>query len=149
MTNPSGGASRFSGRKLAALHNLSAEGPIQVRVRGGCMDPVLADGELASVERRRIYWPGDVIVFQATDGLRAHRLLGYRPTREGLAAVTRPDASIDAWDAPVQRREILGRVTAVESGAALHVSFGQRLRSIGRFVSLASRKLFKREVPAT
>ena len=142
MTQPSG-AGQLSDQALAALYDLSADGPVQVRVRGVCMDPVLSDGELVQVERRRFYLPGDVVVFPAAGGLRSHRLLGYRPTRRGLAVVTRPDVSIDAWDAPVRPDQILGRVIAVEGGAALRVSLAQRLRSIGRFAALGARKLLR------
>jgi hypothetical protein len=108
---------------------------LEVRVRGDCMAPLLADGERVRVAAARAYWPGDVVVFRAADGrLLAHRLLGYRPRAGGFALVTRGDACA-VHDAPVPAAAVLGRIAAVRPSLAV------RARSLLRFASLAWRRL--------
>jgi DNA-binding NarL/FixJ family response regulator len=46
---------------------MAREQPVALTVRGGGMAPLLADGERVEVAPARFYWPGDVIVFQASD----------------------------------------------------------------------------------
>lgn len=114
---------------LEALREMARERPVAVTVRGGCMEPAIADGDRVEVAPARLYWPGDVIVFQAADGRwLAHRLLGWRWWRGGPAAVTRGD-SCPCHDAPVPPERILGRV--VRPGAA------GRLRAIAGFLRLS------------
>ena len=95
---------------FAALRDLAREAPVEVRVRGGCMAPGVADGERVRVAAGRLYLPGDVVVFRAADGrLVAHRLLGYRRHAGALALVTRGDAC-PVHDAPVPLAAVLGRI---------------------------------------
>jgi hypothetical protein len=120
---------------FAALRDLAREAPVAVAVRGGCMAPRLADGDRVQVAAARFYWPGDVVVFRASDGhLLAHRVLGYRFHRfqgsRGLALVTRGDACA-VHDAPVPLARVLGRV----AGAA--PSPAARAAALRRFLGLA------------
>jgi hypothetical protein len=93
-----------------ALRELAREGPVEVTVRGSCMAPRLADREQVRVVAARVYWPGDVVAFQAGDGrLRLHRLLGYRPLRGGVALITRGDRC-PCHDGAVPIDRLLGRV---------------------------------------
>jgi hypothetical protein len=112
---------------------MACEGPVEVRVRGVCMAPLLGDGERVRVVAARAYWPGDVVVFRAPDGrLLAHRLLGYRPCAGDLALVTRGDACV-VHDAPVPPAAVLGRVEAARP------ALGVRARSVLHFLGLAWR----------
>ena len=121
-------------RVFEALRRMAREGPVEVRLRGDCMAPLLADGEQVRVAAARAYWPGDVVVFRAADGrLLAHRLLGYRPHAGGLAFVTRGDACI-VHDAPVPPAAVLGRIEAVRPALA------GRARALLRFLGLALRR---------
>jgi len=121
-------------KAFAALRELARESPVEVRVRGTCMAPLLADGEQVRVAAARAYWPGDVVVFRAADGrLLAHRLLGYRPHQGGLALVTRGDACA-VHDAPVPPAAVLGRIEAARPALAV------RARSVLRFLGLALRR---------
>ena len=89
-----------------ALRELVREGPVEVDVRGSCMAPRISDGQRVRIAAARIYWPGDILAFQAGDGrLRVHRLLGYRPG--GL--VTRGD-HCPCHDGAVPASRVLGRV---------------------------------------
>lgn len=98
---------------FTALQGLAREAPVEVRVQGDCMKPFFADGDRVLVSAARVYWPGDVLVFRAPDGrLLAHRLLGYRPWRGGIALVTRGDSCV-VHDFPVPRTAVLGRIAAV------------------------------------
>jgi hypothetical protein len=93
------------------------------------MTPHFADGDMVSVRRRRIYWPGDVIVFRLPSGdLAAHRLLGFRPA--GL--VTRGDHCV-VHDAPV-------RLDAVVGAIITPVTLPMRLRSVIDFVRIVVRR---------
>jgi hypothetical protein len=117
------------------LRGLARADPVTVRVRGGCMEPVLGEGEEVRVIAARLYWPGDVVVFRAGDGrLLAHRLLGYRLYQGHLALVTRGD-SCAVHDSPVPPGEVLGRVPAARPGLVL------RLRSLLGFLGLALSRL--------
>jgi hypothetical protein len=122
-------------RTFAALRDLAREGPVEVQVRGGCMAPLIADGERVRVAAARAYWPGDVVIFRAADGrLLAHRLLGYRPHAASLALVTRGDACV-VHDAPVPLAAVLGRIETA------HPSFAVRARAVLRFCGLVLRRL--------
>lgn len=108
-----------------AVRDLAREGPVEITVRGGCMAPVLADGERVQVAAVRFCWPGDLIAFQAGDGrLRLHRVLGYRPWKGRLALVTRGDGC-PCHDGPVPLGRVLGRVDAP-------VRLADRLRAVLR-----------------
>jgi len=125
-------------RVFEALRRMAQEGPVEVRVVGGCMAPLLADGERVRVAAARAYWPGDVVVFRAADGrLLAHRLLGYRPHAGGLAFVTRGDACT-VHDAPVPPAAVLGRVETERPALAA------RARAILRFLGLVWRRRVRR-----
>jgi hypothetical protein len=100
-----------------ALHDLARESPVALRVRGNCMEPALAPGELIAVRAARFYWPGDIVAFAAAGGgLTVHRVIGWRP-----AVWTRPWAGWLVWtqaddaalpDAPVPPARLVGRVGA-------------------------------------
>lgn len=120
-------------RVFAALREIAAEDPVEVRVVGDCMAPLLADGGRVRVRPARFYWPGDVVVVRSAEGrLLAHRLLGLRPWRGGLAWVTQGDGC-DFPDTPVSRAALLGRV------AGIAPSLGDRLRAAGRLLTRALR----------
>lgn len=122
---------------LDALRGFAREGTVAVRVRGGCMEPAIADGGQVQVAAARLYWPGDVVVWSAPDGgLVAHRLLGYRLHRGSLALVTRGDSAA-LHDSPVPLNRVLGRVTGVQ------VPFSARRRAALAFLKIGLSRLFR------
>lgn len=126
---------------LAALRALAQEHPVEVTVRGGCMAPLVADGERVAVAPARRYWPGDVVVFQAADGrLLVHRLLGFRRLAGALACVTRGDGC-PCPDAPVPLTRLLGRVVAPDRARAAPAD---RLRAVLGFLRLGLRHVARR-----
>jgi hypothetical protein len=135
------GPSSLSLSAFAALRDLAREHPVEVTVRGGCMAPLLADGERVVVAPARAYWPGDVVVFQTADGrLLVHRLLGWRPWAGFPAFVTQGDGC-PCHDAPVPRSRLLGRVIAPERARP---GLSDRLRACAAFFRLAGRRLGRR-----
>jgi hypothetical protein len=126
-----------SSTTFSALRDLAREHPVEVTVRGGCMAPLLADGERVAVAPARHYWPGDVVVFQAADGqLLVHRLLGWRPWEGAFACVTRGDGC-PCHDAPVPASRLLGRVIAP---ARARAAASDRLRAVFSFLRIAARR---------
>ena len=113
-------------------------GPLTLTVDGDCMQATLPDGAEIRVERHSFYWPGDVVVFQRSDGrLVSHRLLGYVPGRSGWNAMIQADHRTYA-DGPVARSSIIGRVT-MANGETVRCSHRQRLSSLLRYVPAAVR----------
>ena len=135
-------SSRPAPAVLDAVRDMARERPVAVTVRGTCMAPLLADGDRVEVAPARVYWPGDLLAFQAADGrLLVHRLLGYRPHAGRIACVTRGDACPHP-DAPVPLDRLLGRVTAVEGrGGGGLVSPAARVRAVLAWLGLAARRL--------
>ena len=129
-------------RLLRGVRELTGEGPLGARVRGGSMAPLLADGDRVELAPARWPLPGDLVAFETGDGrLVVHRLLGYRWTAGGIACVTQGDAS-PAPDPPVPRSRLLGRVVAP---ARALPSPARRARALGalarRALGMAARRL--------
>lgn len=100
-----------------------------VVVRGDCMEPRLRSGRELQVRSKRVYLPGDVIVFRTHAGdLAAHRVLGWRPA--GL--VTKGD-HCELHDAPVGRDAIVGK-------AQVPVAFRERLRAVVALARIVLRR---------
>lgn len=123
-----------------ALREMARESPVELIVRGSCMAPRLADGARVRIAAARLYWPGDVVAFQAPDGrLRLHRLLGYRPAPGGLACVTRGD-HCPCHDDPVPLDRVLGRIVEPATPPLRRVA--GRVRAVLAFAGLAARRVF-------
>ena len=96
-------------KALAGLRGIAAASPLRLRLSGDCMEPSLPADALVDVVPARFYWPGDVLVFEGSDGrLTAHRVLGPRPGRE-MRYYTRGDRS-PVVDSAVPASAIVGRV---------------------------------------
>jgi hypothetical protein len=105
---------------------------LPLRIRGDCMAPELVDGATVVVKRRRLYLPGDIVVFRTPAGdLAAHRVLGWRPA--GL--VTKGDGCV-AHDAPVPADALLGAVVSA-------VPLRSRVRALVDFVRLVGRRIMR------
>ena len=132
-----------------ALHDLARETPVTLRVRGTCMVPALAAGEVIEVRAARFYWPGDIVAFAAVHGeLTVHRVIGWRP-----AAWTRPWVGWRLWtqaddgrapDTPVSPAHVIGKVSTrpevrVRAGAVLRMLRHVALRASSRLRPLEKR----------
>ena len=117
-------------RAFLFLRDLARAG-VPVRVRGGCMEPLIRAGQEVLVRRRRVYLPGDVIVFRTRAGdLAAHRVLGWR----WAGLVTQGDRCAE-HDAPVVRDAVVGAVDGVA------VSIGARVAAVARMAGIVARRL--------
>ena len=117
-------------RAVAVLRELATTGEAKVIVRGACMEPLLRSGEEVLVHAKRVYWPGDVIVFRTCAGdLAAHRVLGWR----AMGLVTKGD-HCDVHDGPVSRESIVGAIAAP-------VTFAQRARAVAELARIVRRRL--------
>jgi hypothetical protein len=131
---------------FAALREMAAEAPIEVETTGSCMAPLIEDGVRVRVESRRTYWPGDVVVIRAANELRAHRLIGWVPSRSGWRLVTQADSLSrergGGHDDPVRPDQVLGRVTGGECAPEVaRIPLGARLRALRRFFRQIVRSL--------
>lgn len=130
---------------LRALKRISRERPpLELRLTGQCMAPLIEDGARLEIAARNRYWPGDVIVFRARDGrLMAHRVLGFLPRVRGLLVVTHGD-SMAGPDHPVPLRDVVGRVTGGECRASVRrVPLAARARAVGRFLAVGVRRMIR------
>lgn len=117
-------------RAITVLRELAHDAESTIVVRGDCMEPLLQAGARVSVRAKRMYLPGDVIVFRTRAGdLAAHRVLGWRPA--GL--VTKGD-HCTSHDAPVPREEIVGAVK-------VPVRMRERLRAVAALARIVIRRL--------
>ncbi len=156
MNNPprpdtTGGANPTGMRTATfeALRSLVGQSPLRFRIHGNCMDPWLGSGSRVKVAPRRLYWPGDILAFQAPDGrLLAHRLIGYSWTvdhgRPALCYVTQADQA-RGIDPPLAPERILGRVAS--RSQTQDVPWRHRLRACHRFATLVSRWTMRRANP--
>lgn len=126
----------------ATLRQMAAVEPIRIRIRGTCMAPALPDGAWVRVARRRIYWPGDVLVFSAADGrLTAHRLLGGARRRGQFKLFTRAD-NASAIDAAILASQVIGRVIGGDCHPKIApVSISRRVQSMLQFSRAAFTRL--------
>lgn len=124
-----------------ALGSLSVDEPVTMRVRGCCMTPLIQDGALIRVRRKRFYWPGDIIVFRLPDGrLAVHRLIGIYP-RNGLRYLTQPDRGFRP-DGPVDGTKIVGRIVGGDCRReAFAIPIRRRLQAIARFAGVVAKRL--------
>ena len=117
-------------RAVTVLRDLAREGQWSVVVRGHCMEPLLHSGAEVRVRARRIYLPGDVIVFRTRAGdLAAHRVLGWR-----LAGVVTKGDHCQEHDAPVARTQIVGAVD-------VRVALAERFRAVAALFRIVMRRL--------
>jgi hypothetical protein len=99
-----------------ALSDLVAEAPLEIRLRGASMEPLLGNADTVIVSSARRFWPGDILLFRdSQDQLVTHRLLGGIPTRAGWRFILRGDACSKV-DGGVRREQICGRVVGVRRG---------------------------------
>lgn len=112
------------------------------RISGHCMSPELSAGDRVRLERCRWPLPGDVVVVLEDDGrLLIHRLLGYW-WRQGVAVLTRADAT-QSLDPVVGRRRLIGRLVEVE-GQEFSVSSRLRWAMLGSLAGRASLAVARR-----
>lgn len=87
-----------------------------IPVRGMSMLPLLRDGDhLLLAHGNRDIRRGDIVVFQRSDGLIAHRVLQVLESENGRALVTKGD-HLSTPDPQISTEELLGRVLAVRRG---------------------------------
>lgn len=128
------------------LGELARGSGLELRIRGGCMEPVLRDGERVTVRRRRLYLPGDVLAVCTAGGLVVHRLLGYRPRRHGWEVWTRADRAPRS-DRAVPLGAVLGRVERCRRGR-FGVSLRERSGALVHLLTAAAAGLGGRVVRA-
>ena len=120
---------------VRALRNLAEDAPLELRVSGECMAPLLESGAMVQVVRRPFYWPGDPLVVHAPDGrLLVHRLLGFYPRARRLRWLTQADNA--RWpDAAVPAERIIGRVCGGDCAARLiRAPLAARWRAARQFI---------------
>lgn len=119
----------------AAIEALVDGSPLSVTVRGDCMDPAIADGDIAHVQPKPRYWPGDIVLIRRHDGeLVLHRYLGRYYRQGEWRVVTRADNGREA-DTAVPWSRLVGALCATgRSGAHWRPGLAVRLRSFSHYV---------------
>lgn len=108
---------------------LASGSGVRLRVRGGCMDPLLEEGDWVWVVPVHQLLPGAIVLAQSTTGnLVCHRLLecvegGYRLAGDRTFALEEHSAE-----------QILGEVHSAERGDSRLLLAGPRWRRLGRFL---------------
>ena len=122
------------------IKELVVDESLTLSVNGDCMIGTLQDGSDIRVEKRRVYWPGDVIVYARGDGtLVTHRFLGYVYRRPHWKVITRADRGSTA-DVPCQLARVLGKVVKVDN-TPMSVSAHDRVLASVRFCMVLVRWL--------
>lgn len=122
----------MNSRTFTALREAARGERISIVVRGDCMQPQLRDGDAVDIRAKRVYWPGDVIVFRTRAGVLAvHRVLGWR----AAGVVTRGDHCVD-HDPPVARDAILGAV-------CMRVTLRDRVKALVRLARIIVRRVLR------
>lgn len=107
------------------------------------MWPLILDGAVIKVQRKRIYWPGEIITFQTKWGeLATHRLIGMYPWNGTTRYLTQADNTI--WpEGSITDKQILGKVVGGDCSAeAVNIPLKHRLRAIGYFIRFLAFRLF-------
>ena len=132
----------------SALRFLASQTPLEVRVKGECMSPLVLDGDRVLVAPRRCYLPGDILVFRDRNGvLVSHRLLGWFPRHRRLWLLTQADSAI-LPDPPVAPGQVLGRIVGGASRReAVRVPLGHRIRAARRFLAHVLRRVSRACAP--
>jgi hypothetical protein len=110
---PLGGASPAV---RAAKADLERRGATAVTVSGGCMEPVLKDGQTVLVHRARGPRAGDVALLEAGGSLEVHRLVGRVSSGTETWFVHKGDASPKMGLA--RSEQVLGVIEAKRAGGA-------------------------------
>ena len=111
--------------------------PVALTVKGYCMAPTLADGQLITALRAREPHPGDVALLEAGGVLEVHRLLDRVHARSGTWFIHSGDAP-GSRPGVVDGRNVLGIVAAPPGGAvslrARLLGFALRVRVLVRLL---------------
>jgi hypothetical protein len=114
--------------KRDALRHAALTGALPARVNGGCMAPVIQDGDLVLSRQCKRYWPGDIVThISSGDRLVCHRFLGYVRYRRKWLAITRADRE-RTHDAPRETEWLLGKIVKI-NGRDHSVSLRERVRA--------------------
>jgi len=129
-------------RDLCALRELSQQAPLELKVSGTCMAPLLPAATSVLVAPALLYLPGDLIVFRSHGGrLFTHRLIGIYRRRGRWRYLAQPDRA-SAPDGAVLHEQIIGRVCGGEVCRELAaIPLRHRFWATLRFASHAWKRL--------
>jgi signal peptidase I len=129
-------------------------GSVRLRVQGTSMMPAIRPGDTIEVERThpREIAPGEIVLYTRDGRFFAHRVTRRSQTAQGTQLVTQGDR-LQAPDAPITARELLGRVAFIERGRRRvppRVRIGAMERAVGRVLRLSDRAtgLYLRLIPS-
>lgn len=129
-------------------------GSVRLRVQGTSMMPAIRPGDTIEVERThpREIAPGEIVLYARDGRFFAHRVVRRSQTAHGTQLVTQGDR-LQAPDAPITARELLGRVKLIERGLRRvppRARVGTLERALGRILRLSDRAtgLYLRLIPS-
>ncbi len=125
------------------LQTLMQKDSVTVHVCGMCMAPLITADAQLRVRRRRIYLPGDIVVFTTADNrYLVHRIIGLYRKGGRWKYLTQAD-NCARPDAAIGQDALLGRVTAGDClTQAVRVPLFHRLRALARFFHFAAEQAY-------
>jgi hypothetical protein len=101
--------------------------PVRFRADGGSMLPTLRPGDLLTCEPVEVgqFRRGQILLYRHDRGITAHRVVRVETRPNGQVGLILRGDSLEAFDAPVDPSQVLGRVVAV-SRAGRVIDLGSR-----------------------
>jgi hypothetical protein len=127
------------------LKSVAKKEALSILISGSCMSPLIKDGAMVQIRRKRVYLPGDILVKRDSLGqLVAHRLVGFYPRKGHLYYVTRADNAATE-DAAINSTQIIGRISGGQcEKPAISIPIADRTKAMRHFSSFMVKRLYRK-----
>ena len=127
------------------LKSVAKKEALSILISGSCMSPLIKDGAMVQIRRKRGYLPGDILIKRDSLGqLVAHRLVGFYPRKRYLYYVTRADNAATE-DAAINSTQIIGRISGGQcEKSAISIPIADRIKAMRHFSSFTVKRLYRK-----
>jgi len=112
-----------------------------IPINGRSMLPLLREGDRVLVAHSREVSIGDIVVFQRSDGLIAHRVLKINAGEEGERILHTKGDNVLVLDPPLKEVELVGVVAAIYRGSRQMDLDTPAWQAMNRWISMCMRAL--------